>query len=260
MKTITFGDLHGRTIWEEFADIKILIETPHLETEYDKYIFVGDYTDSFEETNVTILHNLKRLIQFKSNYPDKVVLLLGNHDLQYMHSFDQYGCSGFRPEAFFDLNDLFRENEMMFQVAYQYGSTVWTHAGIHRGWYQYEFPFESVNIAEDLNGAYQQHVKSLFDCGHTRGGYKNQGGPFWADKSETSTKPLKGISQVVGHTPQKDVVTVQVSKDKDHTLYYVDCLMHNKALQMEFTEHLVATQTIEVEPQTKYPSIEDIYE
>jgi hypothetical protein len=37
--------------------------------------------------------------------------------------------------------------------------------------------------------------------GHHRGGHDDVGGPLWADKIETYTKPLNGYHQIVGHTP-----------------------------------------------------------
>jgi hypothetical protein len=250
-KIITFGDIHGRTTWEKFADISILVETPNLKTDYDYYIFCGDYTDSHTEQSVVIKHNLFRLIQFKANYPDKVILLLGNHDMNYIQPMNEPKCTGFRPEAWYDLNDAFKAFDIGFQLAFQLGSIVWTHAGIHRGWYNVEFPFHSENIADDLNGAYKQGVQSIFDVGHRRGGFKNQGGPLWADKSETSHKPLRGISQVMGHTPVDGIKTYPVQKDKDHTLYYCDCLAHGKALELTIGDHMIAWKELQVDT-TKY--------
>ncbi len=263
IKILSIGDLHGRDVWELFADLKILTETPQLDTEYDKYIFIGDYTDSFVKTNVEIIHNLKRLIQLKENYPDKVVLLLGNHDLQYLNGYARHGCSGFRSEAFFDLNELLRSKRDLFQAAYQEGSIVWTHAGIHRGWYQYEFPYTSVKIADDLNGAFLQNVDCMFDCGFKRGGNKNQGGPFWADKHETSTKPLKGISQVIGHTPVDKITIINdIQKDKDHFLAYIDCTEGDTASVLELTigQYMTAHNIITKETPRYLDTIESLYD
>ena len=72
MKTLTVGDLHGKDVWKEIDTIR-----------YDKIIFVGDYVDCFTTSNVEIKHNLEQIIRYKKDNMDKVVLLLGNHDVQY---------------------------------------------------------------------------------------------------------------------------------------------------------------------------------
>jgi len=236
MKILTIGDLHGLDNWLNFEDIKILTQYPNLKTDFDKYIFVGDYTDSYTETNVEILHNLKTLVKFKENYPENVILLWGNHDVQYLYpiSNGDRQCQGFRPEAYWDLNIFFREHKDKFQLAYQEDNYIWTHAGIHEGWYKYEFPFNSPNIADDLNGAFEQNVECIFDCGLKRGGFKKQGGPLWADKIETWTKPLKGYHQIAGHTPVDNIVTYfPFNKRDDTSVTYVDCVKHNKYYILE---------------------------
>ncbi|MFW5982989.1 MAG: metallophosphoesterase, partial [bacterium] len=97
IKTITFGDIHGLDIWKKIADTEFLLKTPNAPImDYDKYIFVGDYVDSFKKTNNEIYENLVEIIKFKKMYPDNVVLLWGNHDVQYLTSFKEHGCSGFR--------------------------------------------------------------------------------------------------------------------------------------------------------------------
>ena len=70
MKTISIGDIHGRDIWKNVNPSK-----------YDKIIFVGDYVDSFTISNTTILNNLLDIIEFKKSFKNKVILLLGNHDI-----------------------------------------------------------------------------------------------------------------------------------------------------------------------------------
>jgi len=171
MKILSIGDIHGRNVWKKFEDIPQLITYSGFEPDYDYYVFVGDYTDSFSKSNSEIFQNLKDLIEFKKNYPNNVVLLLGNHDMQYLTSYGENGCSGFRPEAYFDLHELFRENRTLFQLAFQYKNYLWTHAGVHRGWYQFDFPFNTgENVAENLNLSFEQNTPSIFTVGRSRGG------------------------------------------------------------------------------------------
>jgi len=225
MKILTVGDIHGRPDWLDMADMKILSTTPNLITDFDKYIFVGDYVDSYDITNVEIIHNLKQIIQFKLNYPEQVILLSGNHDVQYMMpQGDKYACSGFRPEGYYDLHDLFRKNIELFQLAYQYETHLWSHAGVHIGWYEYDFPYQGQNIAEDLNGAFREENPTIFQVSYSRGGWNRNPGPLWADKTETWEKPIKGYHQIIGHSRVKEIITHFPYKgDVDTSVTYVDC-------------------------------------
>ena len=74
---LVIPDIHGRTFW--------LDKTNNI-SDYDKVIFLGDYLDPYPDENITVknaIENFKEIIQFKKNNMDKVVLLLGNHDLPY---------------------------------------------------------------------------------------------------------------------------------------------------------------------------------
>lgn len=84
MEILTISDLHGRTVGKE-ADFNA----------YDQIVFLGDYTDSYVEADETIFNNLSEIILLKRREPDKFVLLIGNHDAQYLH-FSHYRSSGFR--------------------------------------------------------------------------------------------------------------------------------------------------------------------
>ncbi len=221
MKILSIGDVHGFDTWKKFGDIQHLIHNPKSNKyDFDYYIFVGDYVDSFTKTNEEIKKNLKDIIKFKKKHPNKVILLWGNHDIQYLTSYREHGCSGYRPEAYFDLHEIFRKNRKLFQLAFQIDNYIWTHAGIHRGWYEYEFPYKSKDIADDLNLAFEENNKSIFNVGYLRGGRSNVGGPLWADKIETSKKPLKGYHQIVGHTRIKEMKKVVI--DDNTSVTYID--------------------------------------
>jgi len=224
MKILSIGDIHGMNTWKKFGDIPQLITYVGFQPDYDYYVFVGDYVDSFKLTNPDILNNLKDIIEFKNNYPENVILLWGNHDIQYLTSYSEHGCSGFRSEAYYDLHELFKLNKNKFQLAFQVNNYIWTHAGIHRGWYSYSFPYTSVNIADDLNQAFEENNSSIFDVGHMRGGWKDSGGPLWADKKETWDKLLKGYHQIVGHTKVKEITHRKI--DENTSITYIDCIEH----------------------------------
>lgn len=207
MNILTISDLHGRTVWKEVnADA------------YDLVIFLGDYTDSHVLADEMIYANLNAIIQRKREQPDKFVLLIGNHDAQYLH-YPHYRCSGFREWAQPALSALFDEYKTLFQIAHQQGNFLFTHAGITNNWltrflaktgYNASQLTPEVNLAGLLNVAHQQpgNVRdSLFEVGPVRGGADAFGGPVWADRSETRTDFLIGFQQIVGHTPVSDFTT-----------------------------------------------------
>ena len=243
MKLMTIGDLHGRTVWKYFADIKsLLYAEPDAAgfggfiPEYQRYVFLGDYVDSFTETNDQIRENLLELIRFKILYPDNVILLWGNHDVEYYLNEPwkpmKTAISGFRPEMHYDLYDIFNTNKDLFQLAYQEGNYLFCHAGVHFGWYQYVFTkaikgrgMDDMTIAEQLNEAFNYKLDCLFDVDFYRGGYKKVGGPLWCDK-RLLTKILLNTHQIVGHNPVKDIYTNKIG---NASITFCDVLHHKKA-------------------------------
>jgi predicted MPP superfamily phosphohydrolase len=202
MKIISIGDIHGRKTWKQIDPSK-----------YDKVIFVGDYVDSFDVQNEDMLSNLLDIIQFKKDNMDKVVLLLGNHDIQYMFH-PEFRCSGFRATMLASLYPLFNENRSLFQCAYQIDNYLWTHAGISNSWYKkYEEYFASLESDETIASRINEISNSsknwiLHEVGAIRGGLRyDEGGITWADRSETLGNSLNGYHQIVGHTPIAKITT-----------------------------------------------------
>lgn len=74
MKTIVLWDVHGRDTRKEI----IKKENP------DKVVFIGDYFDSFNISIQNQLDNYDEIVDYKKNNRDSCVLLLGNHDYQYL--------------------------------------------------------------------------------------------------------------------------------------------------------------------------------
>lgn len=243
-KIITIGDIHGRDCWKNFADIKFLLYAEPeaagfggFVPEYDFYIFGGDYVDSFNVTSEKIKENLLEIIRFKKLYPNHVILLWGNHDVEYFLNLPwnkkDKAITGFRPEAHFDLYDVFNENRDLFQVAFQLENYLWTHAGVHEGWYKFVFKkytkdidITNMTIADQLNEAFLYKLECLFDCDWYRGGTKRVGGPLWLSKEYSSKKPLKGYHQFVGHTATEDFKTFKFGNDTSIT--YCDVLPHKE--------------------------------
>ena len=234
MKTITIGDIHGSNKWKA---IRIVT--------FDKVIFVGDYVDDWPPvTDEQIMSNLLEIINLKKEHPDKIVLLVGNHDARYMFlnkMNNLHLCTGFRQSMAYALSDVFEENGKLFQMAYGHvhdgEEYLWTHAGIVDDWYvnrfQYNLPenIREMPLHEKLNLMFDRYYKPLFDVGHMRGGDYRSGGPLWADRLELLYDPLPNLHQIVGHSKVRDIETY--TKEGNVSLTFVDVL-HKK--QAEFYE------------------------
>ena len=78
MKILAVGDIHTK-LW-------IIDEVEKLIDDYDAVIFVGDYADDFGKEATDSLAAWKKLwdLQYRHG-PDKVKLVLGNHDYIYVN-------------------------------------------------------------------------------------------------------------------------------------------------------------------------------
>lgn len=267
MKILSIGDIHGKDAWKfithnssyEYNLWRTAIDNgvspysqqfKHLNYfNYDKIIFIGDYVDAFKVTNVVILHNLNEIIHLKRTLGDKVVLILGNHDIQYfIHG---QICTGYRAEMYFDLNTIFKTNLDLFKLAHEEvgkdGSKyLWTHAGVTSGWYDVliknmlnpKFRFHEIvkendifnkTVAEVLNLAWSLNLDVIYHIDPISGGYDLWAGPLWVRPDRFNNYPLVGYNQIVGHTHQATIkiVNEDTSGNKfegDFKHYFIDCL------------------------------------
>lgn len=242
-KILTIGDVHGRDLWKffthgstyEFDQWAVMIfngadpndelfknDYPYFE--YDKIVFIGDYVDSFTIGNVEIKKNLEDIILFKQKMPDKVVLLWGNHDVQYF--IPNQICSGYRPEARWDLQILFDHNRDLFQMAYQEGDYLWTHAGLLKpvlGDLLKMNPElrEIGNEAGILNEAFKMELPQIFQVDGASGGWSMYGGPLWVRPKQLAEEAVD-LHQIVGHTPVSELRNLK--NKRDYNIWLTDFL------------------------------------
>lgn len=217
MKHIIIGDLHGKDCWQ---DINI--------NAYDKVIFLGDYVDHWTLPDAEIYQNLNNIIALKTANPEKVELLLGNHDVQYLY-FPYYFCSGYRPGMQPLLTAVFDAHKHLFKIAYQKEKHLFSHAGVTNKWYQQLLRLPLIQqiidkndtVADLLNKADQTSQRWLLHhAGKSRGG-EGAGGVTWADRSELIEDMLNGFHQVVGHTVTKQV---EIVSRPDQSVTFIDVL------------------------------------
>jgi len=218
MKIITIPDLHGKDCWKS-VDISLC----------DKVVFLGDYVDSSGKyTLEQEITNLEAIIELKKAHPEKVVLLLGNHDILYLHfeTFAKPNCHYEGKEAF---TRIYTGNKALFSVAYQYQNHLWTHAGVSQKWLDYYAETISLFVNKDLiselgqilNKMHETHLHILGTNSPLRGGSDLYGGIFSADKTETSENIVAGLHQYVGHTKVPSILKMG---NDEGSISFLDCL------------------------------------
>ena len=205
-KILIIPDVHGRTFW------KSALKTG----DYEKIVFLGDYTDPYEMEGITnrdALKNFKSIIDIKRQNPEKVVLLLGNHDLHYYSEY-YYGLAGgvrYDPVSAVALQRLFSKFHDFFQLAWEtdWGNRhyLFSHAGVTQGWLKQNMELIRKPDARHLNRLLlsNEGLESLAQVGIARWGVYPSGSIVWADVGEMLlSNPIPDVYQIVGHSMQLD--------------------------------------------------------
>lgn len=210
---IIIPDVHGRTFWKQSVEDA----SPE-----EDILFLGDYLDPYPYEGITPESSIKRfeeILELKKKFPEKVTLLLGNHDLMGYHT-DEMGYCRTDLENLERIRKLFYANHGLFQMAAireKHGKKfVFSHAGILRRWAEMPEVASILSVTPDnleeivnrLNRMWQDKDPSLFAAlnhiSRIRGGTDNYGSPVWADMDEWSREDADypGFYQIFGHSQQ----------------------------------------------------------
>ena len=205
MKTICIGDLHGNDRW------KAILEK---EKNYDRIIFLGDYFDSkrFDIGIEAELENFKNILDLKNTFPEKVILLCGNHDLHYLE-LNMSICSGFQWQNFDQIHSILRpvyENGLLEMCFYDKDlKMMFSHAGISKKWYQFIFKKEE-NDPDSIAGAINMlftknpfYFEYLYE--ETEGDAESIQGPCWIRPLFLLVDLYENFGQVVGHSQVPEI-------------------------------------------------------
>lgn len=229
IKYIVFPDIHGRTFWRTAVDK--YISNPEI-----KFTFLGDYLDPYPAENIEDPYpELEDIIKYKKEYPDRFILLFGNHDIHYLSEarscrFD-YKNSDKYAKTFMDNIDLFK---VIHTDTINNKNFCFSHAGIQKMWvdrfdvFDIDLSdFKSLeNINEFLSGDSSRRILfgALMTIPYIRGGESSYGSPIWSDVREhiynylTKTDEIKNTVQVFGHTQlQNNPINLE------NRMYCLDC-------------------------------------
>lgn len=126
MKILVIPDVHGTHHWE-IAKEKI--------NEVDKVVFLGDYINNWESEHPDEEYNLRNIFEFKKENPDKVKVLLGNHDWAVISGSKLgHNCSGYDVKHAPEQKAIFLANYQLLDVAAEFDGYVFSHAGFTNYW------------------------------------------------------------------------------------------------------------------------------
>ena len=211
-------DVHGRQFWKDACF--------NHKDEFEKIVFLGDYLSPYpyeEITNKQAIDVFREVLDFKKENPDKVALLIGNHDLSY---FNTGICECRTDFKNWDLiNGIFCDNIKLFNLAWE--TTIngkryfFSHAGVKKAWLKlingYWFKMEDENELPDAR-LFDNFFHVAYDDGGNDEAIFNFEGPVsayssyrgwggfecgsivWADIREYGEKEFENVVFVCGHT------------------------------------------------------------
>lgn len=196
-KILIVPDVHGRKFWHK---AKELID------EVDQVVFLGDYLDPYSREGITFedaLNEFEQILEFKEKHSDKVVLLVGNHDMHYIQ-LEFMDCSRLNVYRRVEVHDLFMNNIDKFQLVHEVDKYLFSHAGIYLEWTKkYEITLKELfDFKKFLGGRWN----TLEDVSYKRGGWCKVGSCVWADIRESvqNELPVMFKKQIVGHTQMQE--------------------------------------------------------
>ena len=194
-KVLIVPDVHGRKFWHKAVE---MID------EVDQVVFLGDYLDPYPREGITFedaVQEFNNILKFKEQHSDKVILLLGNHDMHYIVK-EFMNCSRLNVWRRLEMNELYNKHIDKFNLVYLHTpqNYLFSHAGLYLAWIKkYEF---TLNDLLDIKTFLNNRWKTLEDVSWARGGWDKVGSCVWADIRESVENELPIIfkRQIVGHT------------------------------------------------------------
>lgn len=182
MSTILIiSDVHGRKFWRKALEVI---------DQVDKVVFLGDYLDPYDVSEEECLIEFKEIVEFKLRYPDKVILLIGNHDCEYiwptLFSRTCRHCYSIEKEA----QELF--TKVPLTLVYEEGRYLFSHAGVLQSW------LTATDLTLDNLKDVALNPECLSRIGWMRGGYSQHPSCVWCDVREFKSE--LPYYQIFGHT------------------------------------------------------------
>lgn len=141
MNILCIPDVHCRKFWKR--------DLEHI-NDYNKIVFLGDYIDPYpSESNLEDeFSTLNNIIEIKKKYPEKIILLLGNHDIHYIGDVKQSSRYNYLHAE--KLTNIYKENLSLFNLVFCQDNVIFSHAGITEEWRDYVYKEIGFSDFDDL--------------------------------------------------------------------------------------------------------------
>lgn len=186
----------------------------------DNVVLLGDYFDEFADDPESIC-NTADWLKWSLNQPNRVHLI-GNHDIHYYFKDNKdVRCSGYEQYKAVAINDILKpEDWKKLKFFHVIDDWFLTHGGIHPYWIDPKKCLNNEEVTIEKESLIEKLEKDSIEClkelsrgrnhwfevaGWARCNSPFVGGLLWCDFNKEFV-PIKGINQIVGHTPSRDEV------------------------------------------------------
>lgn len=245
-------DVHGRPFWRDA--VRDIDEAPA--------VFLGDYLDPYPQDGVTwdeAWQGLADIVALKKCHPNRVTLLLGNHDVHYLPGYPFFNTGSRYDYGHAEMiREFFMANLRWFDMASfiprQDGDPfLLSHAGVSRSWLREmhfaarpdcatvcELLFRFIDAGENppalaalLNEALHTGDQEVFrffmsllgSVPSSRGG-RSSGSMVWKDYSDmvqaAGDDLIHGCVQIVGHTRQDTFIELPFRNGASQVCFCTD--------------------------------------
>lgn len=224
-KVLILPDTHNR--WERNEQIVALIKP-------DLTIYLGDHFDDFGDGPNSIADTAD-WFHHSVNQKDRIHIA-GNHDLHYwFKDNERVRCAGYDQFKSIVINDFVKKEDWEKMVFFYNLDNKWllSHGGLHPYWINpSKFdPTKSIEFSIQkatrlLNNQVEPAKKALYQNGlhwFAIPGYGRcrrspyYGGIFWCDWNK-EFQPIKGLHQIVGHTPKFEQHWINMEEGEDKVI------------------------------------------
>lgn len=191
MKITVVADSHG-------SAVPLGIARMNLEKS-DKIIFLGDFFDHEEKEYNEQKQNFLNVIEFKKQNIEKVVVLIGNHDANYILP----DLLKWQPEHGKEIENLILQNLELIDFAYLENNWLFSHAGFSEVWMQNQLVCNEISedLIKFLNNQFHNGVfTNLRFTGLSGYGDEITQNPLWIRPCSLMKSAVCGVNQIVGHT------------------------------------------------------------
>ena len=149
--------------------------------------------------------NFREILEYKERYPDRVILLVGNHDFHYLDGVYETRLPA--ATAIISIQALLQPavDKGLLQICFVWKHLLFSHAGVTRTCCRNHLR-QSGSIEHDINSLFKQDLSAFeFAFGRTNNptGDDPEQSPLWVRPASLLEDGLDAYIQIVGHTVQR---------------------------------------------------------